>query len=61
MGEFAPAWWIPKMTKSQVRRYIKEMENKRAKAQLELEKAKLNGELDESDDLDLLEDQINTL
>jgi hypothetical protein len=49
------------MTKSQVRRYIKEMENKRAKAQLELEKAKLNGELDESDDLDLLEDQINTL
>jgi hypothetical protein len=41
MAEFAPSSSKPKMTQSQVRRYIKEMEEKRRLAQLELEKAKL--------------------
>lgn len=38
MSEFAPAGSKAKMTKSQVRRYIKEMERKRKKAQEELDK-----------------------
>lgn len=38
MSEFAPAGRTPKMTKSQVRRYINEMEEKRKKAKEELEK-----------------------
>jgi hypothetical protein len=41
MAEFAPSSSKPKMTQAQVRRYIKEMEEKRRLAQLELEKAKL--------------------
>lgn len=41
MAEFAPNSSKPRMTQAQVRRYIKEMEEKRHLAQLELEKAKL--------------------
>jgi hypothetical protein len=41
MSEFAPVGGKPKMTKSQVKKYIKEMEDKREKAKLELERAKL--------------------
>ena len=40
MWEFAPVWWQTKMTKSQVRKYIKDMEERRKKAQEELEKLK---------------------
>ncbi len=61
MSEFAPSWWIPKMTRSQVRRYIKEMEEKRTKAQLELEKARLAWELNNSNDLDDLDKKIDNL
>lgn len=59
MSEFAPGWWIPKMTKWQVRRYIKDMEEKRTKAQLELEKARLNWELDMTEDLQSLDKKID--
>lgn len=45
MTEIAPAWKNPKMTKAQVRRYIREMEEKRKKAQEELDKAKASWEL----------------
>jgi len=45
MTEFAPPWRNPRMTKSQVRKYIREMEEKRKKAQKELEKAKSSWEL----------------
>ena len=61
MSEFAPWGWIPKMTRSQVRRYIKEMEEKRTKAQLELEKARLAGELWNDEDLDDLDKKIDSL
>lgn len=49
------------MTRSQVRRYIKEMEEKRTKAQLELEKARLAGELWNEEDLDDLDKKIDSL
>lgn len=61
MSEFAPTWWIPKMTRSQVRKYIKEMEEKRTKAQLELEKARLAWELWNEDDLNDLDQKIDSL
>jgi hypothetical protein len=49
MWEFAPAWKQVKMTRWQVRRYIKEMEEKRTKAQLDLEKARIAWELWDED------------
>lgn len=61
MWEFAPAWWIPKMTKWQVRRYIAEMERKRLKAQIELEKAKMTWEFYNEEDLEDLDKKINDL
>lgn len=61
MWEFAPGWWIPKMTRWQVRRYIAEMEQKRLKAQLELEKARLAWDLDNDEDLDNLDKKIDDL
>ncbi len=61
MSEFAPGGWIPKMTRWQVRRYIKEMEEKRLKAQLELEKAKLAWELSSDEDLEDLDKKIDDL
>lgn len=61
MSEFAPLGWIPRMTKSQVKKYIKEMEEKRTKAQLELEKARLAWELDNTEDLADLDKKIDNL
>lgn len=61
MSEFAPSGWIPKMTRSQVRKYIKEMEEKRTKAKLELEKARLAWELNNHDDLEDLDKKIDNL
>lgn len=61
MSEFVPVWSWAKMTRSQVRRYIREMEEKRTKAQLELEKARLAGELDMQEDLDDLDKKIDSL
>ena len=59
MWEFAPAWRSVKMTKAQVRKYIKDMEEKRTKAQLDLEKARINWELDENlEDLDYKIDNL---
>lgn len=59
MWEFAPWWWIPKMTRSQVKKYIKDMEEKRTKAQLELEKARIAWELNNCEDLEDLDQKIN--
>lgn len=61
MSEFAPAGNWVKMTRSQVRKYIREMEEKRTKAQLELEKARLAGELDMQEDLEDLDKKIDSL
>lgn len=49
------------MTKSQMRKYLKELEEKRLKAQLEIEKAKLRGEFDNEEDLEDLENKIDEL
>lgn len=59
MAEFVPSSSKPKMTQSQVRRYIKEMEEKRRLAQLELEKAKLKWELSSEDELQSLEEKLD--
>lgn len=61
MAEFAPAGSNPKMTKSQVKKYIKEMEQKRRQAQLEIEKAKLRWEFDVEEDLQELEEKLDEL
>ncbi len=62
MTEFAPGGSKPKMTQSQIKRYIKELEEKRQKAQQELQKAQLQWELSPSpDELKDLEQQIDEL
>ncbi len=61
MTEFAPTGSNPKMTRSQVRRYMREMEEKRTKAQLELEKARLAWELHNEEDLEDLDKKIDDL
>lgn len=61
MSEFIPAWQWAKMTRWQVRRYIAEMEQKRLKAQLELEKARIAWELDNEEDLEDLDKKIDDL
>lgn len=61
MTEFAPSGRTPKMTRWQVRRYISEMEQKRLKAQLELEKARIAWELDNQEDLEDLDKKIDDL
>lgn len=61
MSEFAPAGRTPKMTKAQVRKYIAELEQKRLKAQLELEKARLAGDLHNEEDLEDLDKKIDDL
>lgn len=61
MNEFTPVGQWVKMTKSQMRRYLKEMEAKRLKAQLEIEKAKLRWEFDNDEDLEDLENKIDEL
>lgn len=40
MSEFTPVWKGAKMTKSQVRRYVRDLEEKRRIAKEKLEKAK---------------------
>ncbi len=61
MSELAPGWKPPKMTRSQMKRYLIEMEKKRARAKLELEKAKLSWELNNDDDLAALDEKIDNL
>jgi hypothetical protein len=62
MSEFAPVWGKPRMTKAQVKKYIKEMEDKREKAKLEMEKAVLLWELNnEWEELDEIQKKLNEL
>ena len=44
MAESAPAWSNPKMTKAQVRKYIRVLEEAREKARIKLEKAQKSWE-----------------
>ena len=62
MSEFAPAWSNPKMTKAQVRKYIRDLEEAREKARLKLEKAQSSWELDkEKKELENLEKELDNL
>ncbi len=46
MSEFAPPWRKVKMTKSQIKKYIKDLEEKRKIAQAKLDAAKKSWEFD---------------
>ncbi|MDP5038836.1 MAG: hypothetical protein NWP80_00120 [Candidatus Gracilibacteria bacterium] len=61
MSEFTPVGKNPKMTKSQIRKYQKEMEEKRRIAQIELEKAKLKGEFSNEEELKNLEEKLDDI
>ncbi len=62
MSEYSPIGWIPKMTKNQVKKYIREMEEKRLKAQKELKEAQENWELKkQEDELNDIENKIDNL
>ena len=62
MSEFAPPWRKVKMTKSQVKKYIKDLEEKRKIAQAKLDAAKKSWEFDkEADELKEIEDLLEDL
>ena len=62
MSEFAPSWSNPKMTKAQVRKYIRDLEEAREKARLKIEKAQNSWELDkEKKELENLEKELDNL
>lgn len=47
MSEFTPPWQWARMTKSQIKKYAKELEKKRAIAQKKLDEAKARWDFDE--------------
>lgn len=49
MSEIAPTWWKVKMTKSQVKQYIKKMKKAQAIAESKLAIAKVNWEFDKEE------------
>lgn len=61
MSEFAPIGGKPKMSKAQVKKYISDMEEKRKLAQKKLEKARLEWELDNHDEILELEKELENL
>lgn len=62
MSEFAPPWKKVKMTKAQVKKYIKDLEEKRKIAQYKLEAAKKLWEFDkENQELKEIEDLLEDL
>lgn len=61
MWEFAPIWQWARMTRNQVRKYIKDMEEKRELAKKQLEEAIKSWELSSDDDLLDLEQKIDNL
>ncbi len=62
MSELTPAWRWARMTKSQVKKYIKDLEEKRKIAQEKLEQAKKSWEWQkEQQDVKDLEDLLEDL
>jgi len=62
MSEFAPPWRKVKMTKSQVKKYIKDLEEKRKIAQAKLDEAKKSWEFAKEDqELKEIEDLLEDL
>jgi len=62
MSEFAPPWRKVKMSKSQVKKYIKDLEKKRQIAKQRLEEAKKSWAFEkEAQDLRIIENIIDNL
>jgi len=62
MSEFAPAWSNARMTKAQVRKYIKDMKKAEEIAKNKLEEAKANWEFDKDiKELNELEKELDNL
>ncbi len=62
MSEFAPPWRKVKMTKAQVKKYIKDLEKKRRIAQQKLEEAKKSWEFEkEKKELKEIENLLDEL
>lgn len=62
MNELAPKWSNPKMTKSQVRKYIKDMKKKQEEAKKKLEEANLSWEMEkEKQEIIELEKKLDNL
>ena len=61
MSELTPAWRKPKMTQSQVKAYIKQLEENKKNAQKKLDEAKKKWELDNNDELNEIEKKLNEL
>ena len=61
-SEFSPGGWIPRMTSSQVKQYIKNLKKAQALAQAKLDLAKASGEFEtEERDLKEIENILNNL
>jgi len=62
MGEFAPIGWGARMTKSQIKKYLKDMKRKKKKAQKKLQKMidSPEAKLDELK-LELLEQKLDNM
>jgi len=62
MSEFTPPWSNVKMTKAQVKKYIKDIKKAQKIAQKKLEKAKTNWDFDkEKQELEKIENKIDNL
>lgn len=61
-SEFAPGWSKPRMTQAQVRKYLKEMEEKRKIAREKLEEYENSWELEKDQkEIEKLEEEIENL
>lgn len=59
-GELIPSWWKPKMTRSQVKKYIKNMKQAQKIAKEKIKKMKEAWDLEQSDEeIKKLENQID--
>lgn len=62
MSEFAPGWSNAKMTKAQVRKYVKDLKKAEELAKLKLEEAKANWEFEkDKQELNELEKELDKL
>jgi len=62
MSEFAPAWSNARMTKSQVKKYVKDMKAAQLAAQKKLEEAKNNWDFDkEKLELEMIEKELENI
>lgn len=62
MSEFAPPWQWARMTRSQVKKYVRDMKQAQAIAQAKLEAAQASGELKKDEqEITKLEEKIKNL